>query len=94
MAKRTGPSDKTVFIRLCSFWALLIAAALLILSGVFNKLGLGVIVQIFDLVGKVFLLFGIAIPAYDYTRGKGTAWKVLYWVALVVYIVGCVLGML
>lgn len=92
MAK--GPSDKTSFIRTCSFWALLIAAAVLVLGGVFNKLGLGVIVSIFDLIGKVFLLAGIAIPAYDYTRSKGLLWRVLYWVALVLYIVGCVLGML
>ena len=30
------------------------------------------------------------LPAYDYCRGRGKNWKVVYWVALILYICGIV----
>ena len=46
-----------------------------------------------EVVGGLILI-GIGIPAYDYTRGKKLAWRIVYWVALAVYILGCILGVI
>ena len=44
----------------------------------------------------LFLLGGILNNSitYDYTRGKHKAWKIVYWVALAVYIFGCIFGVI
>ena len=54
----------------------------------------GSVASIINLIAKLFVLIGIGIPAYDYTRGKKTAWRVIYWIALVVYVRGCVFGVM
>ena len=50
--------------------------------------------RILGLVAKVALLIAIAFPAYHFSRGCKTVWRVIFWIALVIYVLGCVLGML
>lgn len=96
MAKRTNrtPSERRSFTKFCAFWGIVIAVGLLILTAVFNAIGgsLGIVGTILDVIAKVALLIAIALPAYDYVRGRGIGWKITYWVALVLYIVCIVLG--
>ena len=47
-----------------------------------------------DLIAKLALLVAIAFPAYTFSRGLSIVWRVIFWIALVIYILGCVLGML
>ncbi len=54
----------------------------------------GKVQSVLNLIGQLFMLIGIGIPAYDYTRGKKIAWKVIYWVALAIYLFGCVFGII
>lgn len=89
--KTTG---KSWLIRACSYLALVIAAFVFVLGGIFNACNLGSVVGVFNLIGQICLLIGIGIPAYDYTRGKPIAWRVVYWVALIIYVLGCILGLL
>ena len=67
-----------------------IAATMFLIGGIFT----GSVASIINLIAKLFVLIGIGIPAYDYTRGKKTAWRVIYWIALVVYVLGCVFGVM
>ncbi len=42
------------------------------------------------MVSMIALLIAVAIPAYDYVRGKKQGWKIAYWAALVAYICGII----
>ena len=91
---RASASSKGGFLRACSFIALVIAAGIFVLGGILNALKLGGVVGILNLIGQICLLIGIGVPAYDYTCGKKTVWRIVYWIALLVYLLGCVLGVL
>ena len=49
---------------------------------------------VLNLIGKICMAIGISIPAYDYCRSKKTAWRVIFWIALAVYVFGCVFGLI
>ncbi len=94
MAKNTKSSVSSL-IRSCSYFALVIAAGLFLFNGIVSALDLTVlttVASVLSLIGKVLLAIGIGFPAYDYTAGKSKVWRIVFWIALVVYIVGCVLG--
>lgn len=88
--KRTTESGKSWLIRACSYIALVIAAFLFLFGGIFN----GAAKSVFNLIGQLCVLIGLGIPAYDFTRGKKTAWRVVYWIALAVYVFGCIFGLI
>ncbi len=84
-------------IRTCAYYALVIAAGIFLISGIFNAFEITIfqgILSVLNLIGKILLAIGLAIPAYDYTAGKPRVWRIVYWVALVVYLLGCVFGIL
>lgn len=81
---RRTVNGKSWLLRAASYFALVIAAFMFLFGGIFS----GQVKSVLDLIGKLFMLVGIGIPAYDYTRGKKTAWRVVYWIALAVYVFG------
>lgn len=104
MAKKTTKKTKIVrtnangsLVRVCAYVALIIAAGLFLIRGVMNLFELsggGKLLSVIGLIGNICLAVGIALPAYDYTRGKKYVWRILFWVALVVYLLGCVFGVI
>lgn len=91
MAKKSAKSMVSVF----AFVGLVIAAGVFLASGIFNFLGiLTGIISILDLVGKIALFLAIAICAYQYVNGKKKVWKIIYWIAIIVYAAGVVFGFL
>lgn len=89
----TVAREKRDLTKFCAFWGIVIAAVLFVLSGILGLLKVtGLIVGIVDLVGKIALVLAVGIPAYDYTKGKKKAWKIVYWVALAIYVLGVVLA--
>ncbi len=97
-AKRTVHRETVDIVKLCAFWGIFFAAVLFVARGILGLFDLGnvggTIISVFDLLGKLALLVAVAFPAYNYVRGKAQVWKIVYWAALVVYVAGCVLGML
>ena len=94
--KRSSVSTSSVT-RTCSYFALVIAAAIFLFSGLVGFLGLTALlplVSVFNLIGQICLVIGIAFPAYDFTAGKKKVWRLIFWIALVVYVFGCVFGIL
>ena len=84
-------------IRICAYFALLISASIFLFGGLVNWLnwsGLSKAVGILDIIGKILLIIGVAIPAHEFTSGKRIIWKILYWVALIIYVLGCVFGII
>ena len=91
MAKKSAKSLTSVF----AFVGLIIAAGVFLVSGIFNFLGiLTGIISILVLVGNIALFLVVAICSYQYVVGKTKAWKIIYWVALIVYAAGVVFGFL
>ena len=93
MAKkqRTEGQAKRDLVKFCAFVALIVAAFTFTFGGLFNGSVAG---NILDLIAKLALLVAIAFPAYTFSRGLSIVWRVIFWIALVIYILGCVLGML
>ena len=50
--------------------------------------------SILTLLGNIAIIIAIALPAWRYVSGKSKGWKVFYWIMLVVFAFGIVLGML
>lgn len=94
--------------RFSAFWALVISAFTYLFGGAINfiigtvsNLGgtdlariLQTIGSIFVFLGNIALIIAIAIPAYSYVKGKKRGWKTCYYVALVVFALGVVFGLL
>ena len=92
---------------ICAFWGMIIASVSYIFSGLFRFLVnwindishdvasiLSLVSNIMSLLGSIALLVAIAIPAWQYVKYRSKGWKVVYWIALVVYVLGVGFGML
>ena len=88
--QRTEAQARRSFVKLCAFIGLIIAAFLFVFGGIFS----GAVGSILELIGKIALLIAVAFPAYEYSRHMHIVWRVIFWIALVIYIAGCVLGLL
>ena len=94
---RASHTSTNGIIRACTYFALVIAAAIFLFSGLVGFLGLTALlslVSVFTLIGQICLVIGIAFPAYDFTAGKKKVWRLIFWIALVVDRCGCVFGIL
>jgi hypothetical protein len=83
-------TDRNKIIKLASFIALLLAAAIILLSAlnIFNAAFLSIVIFIKD----VALLVGIAFAAYAFVKSiNKKAWYIVYWISLIIYILGAVL---
>ena len=90
-----GGGNKNDFVRACAFWGIVVTAILFVVSGILTWCNVGAaIVNIFDLLAKIALLVAVAIPAYDWIKYRKTGWKVVYWIALVIYVFGVVFGVI
>ncbi len=104
----TSTTGTRSVVNICAFWAMVIAALAYIFSGlvaflisVFESIRasksaatLSTLVHIFTFLGNIALIVAIAIPAWHFVRGKNKSWRILYWICLVVFALGVVLGML
>ncbi|MGN0817598.1 MAG: hypothetical protein ACI4L9_01395 [Candidatus Coproplasma sp.] len=105
MAKRrtTQTTERRDMVKTCAFWGLAISAVMYVVGGIIafvakytGSVGaiLNQISSILSLLASLGLLVAIALPAYGYVRGKKRAWKIFYWIALIIYVLGVVFGML
>ena len=100
--KKSTPSRRSSFtlgslVNVLAFCALAAAAILLvigpILKWILENTGGAVVMQALNLVSQYCLLAAIAIPGWFFVRGKRKGWKIAYFVFLVIYIAGTILGM-
>lgn len=107
MAKKKTTTTQTTqtrdTVKTCAFWGLAVSSIMYVVGGIIafiakytGDLGalLNQISSILSLLANVALLVAIAVPAYGYVRGKKREWKIFYWIALVIYVLGVVFGML
>lgn len=109
MAKRshTTHSERVDITKFCAFWGMAIAAIMYICSGIINLIirfvgslssktagALSQAVSIITLLGNIAIIIAIGLPAYGFVRYKTKGWKVFYWIALVIFALGVVFGMI
>lgn len=84
---------KNDMVKLFSYIALVAAALFYFLTWLFNQLGgnLGVVSTYIALVRDVCVLVGIGFSAWNYTKGNSMAVKIVFWLALTVYVVFAIL---
>lgn len=88
-------AEKVDLLRICAFWGIFLAAALFVANGILHLLNVNsAIVSVLDIIAKLALLVAVGIPAWDYVKGKGKPMRVLFFVALIIYIAGCVMGVI
>ncbi|MDE6677191.1 MAG: hypothetical protein K2K12_05735 [Clostridia bacterium] len=92
--RRTNTYSKQGVLRALSFFGILLAAIVFTVGGILNWCGQGGVTSILNLIAQICLLIAVAIPAWDYVRGKNKTWQVIFWIALVIYVFGCVFGVI
>ena len=88
--QRTETSAKRDLVKLCAFVGILISAVLFVVGSILTWCGLGSIAGVFSLIGQLALLVAVAFPAWDWVKYKSQTWRVVYWVALCIYVFGCI----
>lgn len=77
-----------------SYVALIIVALLMLINHVLPLVGLdigGPLVNVLETIKNVFVLMVIGISAYNFLPGRAKWVSVLFWVAIIVYVVGTIL---
>ena len=73
-----------------SYLALIIVALLLLVNNILPAIGIDVSGPFFNVLGTIkemFVLIVIGIAAYNFTSGKAKWITILFWIAIIVYIV-------
>ncbi len=101
MAKKTNNNEQKKtsrwrFVDLLAFAALAASAVLLLVGPLLgflldNQVG-HALLNALNIIAQYCLLAAIAIPAWYFVRGKRKVWKVIYFIVLLVYIAGTILG--
>ena len=80
-------------LRTLAYVAMIIFALLLLISNVLPVIGLnigGKLISFLNTVQNLLILIVVGVSAYNFMQGKAKWVKVLYWIALVVFVVGTV----
>lgn len=90
----TTTSSTHSLIRLLAFIGIFLSALLFVVGAILNWCGLGNITSILNLIAQLSLLVAVAFPAWEYVKYRRKVWKVVYWVALAIYVFGVVFGVI
>lgn len=99
----TTTSSNYSLVKACAFWALILAGISQLISFILqlcykifsekvnSGLGwLGKLSSVCSLISQIALFFTVFLAAWDYVRGKSQGWRTVYWVFLVISILGFV----
>ena len=93
---------------ICAFWAIVISGFAYLFGGIFRFIVSVIkdlngtktaavqnnIYNIITLLGNVALIVEVAIHAWQFVKYRSKGWKVVFWIALVGFALGAVLGLL
>lgn len=86
-------TDKNL-LNLLSFFALVIVAILIFVNKLLPMVGInasGPLFGILSTIKEIFILIVVGLSAYNFVAYKSKAWKIVFWVAIVLFIAGVVL---
>lgn len=98
MAKkqRSEGAAKNSLVRICCYVALILAALLILVYNVLPLIGVkigGTILNALSLIKDIALLLGIGFGAYSFAASHGKVAKIIFWIALVVYVASAICGL-
>ncbi len=85
---------KTTILQALSYIGMVVSALMVLIGGILNLCNLGEVAALLTKIASILMLVAIAWPAWDFCRGKALWLKYLYFVALVLYILGAIFGFL
>lgn len=84
-------SSKNNLLEVFAYVAIVVSAIAWLLIGLNNAIDQinfgGKLIGALQLVATVLTFIVVAVVAYGFTKGKGTAVKVIYWVIIIVFLV-------
>jgi len=86
-------NSNTNILSMLSYVAMIILALLLLISNVLPMIGLnigGAFINALNTIQNVLVLIVVGVSAYNFVQGRAKWVNVLYWVAVIVFIVGTV----
>ncbi len=86
--------NKTTVLRALSYIGMVVSALMVLVGGVLNLCGLSQVTSTLTKIASLLMLVAIAWPAWDFCRSKAKWVKILYFIALVLYILGAIFGFL
>lgn len=92
--RNTVVINKTTVLRALSYIGLVVSALMVLIGGILNLCGLQEVTSLLTKIASILMLVAIAWPAWDFCRGKAKWIKVLYFIALLLYILGAIFGFL
>ncbi len=92
MAKKSNSGGSKWGINKLSFWLIAITAILYLVAMILSLCGINAaIVSALQSVASAIMICVVAVLAWRYVKSKPTVWKVLYFVVLLVVLVGIVI---
>lgn len=86
-------SNKNV-LNLMAYIAFIVVALLIVVNNLFPIMGIiigGTLWNVLETVKNVLILLVLGIMAFNFTSGQAKWVKIIYWVALVIFVVGTVI---
>ena len=98
MAKkqRTEGAARNDLVRICCYIALILAAVIIFVNNLLPLCGINVsgpVMKALATVRDIALLIGIVFGAFAFARSKGKAWRIVFWIALALYVASVILGL-
>lgn len=81
-------------LNLLAFSALIIVALLIVVNNLLPIIGIdigGPFFKLLSTIEKIFTVIVIGLSAYNFVAGKTKTFKIIYWVAVALFVVGIVL---
>ena len=81
-------------LNLMAYIAFIVVALLIVVNNLFPLMGItigGTLWNVLETVKNVLILLVLGIMAFNFTSGQAKWVKILYWVALVIFIVGTII---
>lgn len=101
--KNTTTTSNYSLVKTCAFWALVLSGIAQFISFILQmcykifsdkvnqSLGwLAKLSSVCSLISQIALFITVFLAAWDYVKGKGKNWRTVYWVFLIVAILGFV----
>ncbi len=90
--KKKSSGGSVITLNKASFWLICVTAILYLIAMILHLVGVEAkIVSAMQAVATAIMIIVVAILAWRYVRNKQIVWKVLYFVCLLVVIIGIII---
>lgn len=95
MAKKSGGGSvkKIDVVDLCAYVALVLVSLLFVVGAILKAFNIPTnVLTIFNTIKDISVILALALGGYSFTRGKGKFIKILFYIAVIIYIVALIMN--